>query len=170
MADEAPERPSLDARFELVLAEILQAEEQGQTPDLQAYLERYPDLEAPLREFFRNRAGFARLAPLVTPKPAAGESRTLSAADTIHGPTTPPAQSARVLTPGSRFGGYEILDELGRGGMGIVYRARQLVPEREVALKVIRHDRLEELSDEERRQWIERFHREAQLVATLDQH
>jgi WD40 repeat protein len=170
MPNETPEPPPQDELFERVLAEVLQAEEQGQTPDLQAYLERYPDLEAPLREFFRNRAGFDQLAPQLAPTPAAAESGTPSNAVTINGPPGTPAQHARALTPGSRFGGYEILEELGRGGMGIVYRARQLVPQREVALKVIRLDRLEELSTEERRQWIERFHREAQLVATLDQH
>src|SRR5262249_18704673 len=127
-------------------------------------------LEAPLREYFRNRAGFARLAPLVAPTFLASESGTPSRADTMDGPTAPPGRPAPILTPGSRFGGYEILEELGHGGMGIVYRARQLVAEREVALKVIRTDRLEELPEEERRQWIERFYREAQLVATLDQH
>jgi WD40 repeat protein len=167
MPNDTPELSGSDARFEQVLTEILQAEEQGQTPDLQAYLERFPDLEAPLREFFRNRAGFARLAPQLAATPAASESGPPSQADTISGPD---GLSAPVLPPGSRFGGYEIVDVLGRGGMGIVYRARQLVPEREVALKVIRTDRLEELPDEERRQWLERFQREAQLVASLDQH
>lgn len=56
---------------------------------------------------------------------------------------------------------FEILGELGRGGMGIVYKARWRREERIVALKVIRQDRLQHPDA------VRRFRREAQAAARL---
>jgi len=45
------------------------------------------------------------------------------------------------LTPGTVLGGrYEILDQLGEGGMGAVYKAKDTAVDRLIALKVIRPD------------------------------
>jgi spermidine/putrescine-binding protein/formylglycine-generating enzyme required for sulfatase activity len=65
------------------------------------------------------------------------------------------------LAPGDIFGPLEILGELGRGGMGVVFRAREVELGREVALKVLST----ELSQRPRE--LARFRREAALASKL---
>ena len=67
-----------------------------------------------------------------------------------------------TLTPGTRLARYEILGPLDAGGMGQVYRARDVRLDREVAIKVL-HD--EHAGDPA---WLSRFEREARLLAALD--
>src|SRR6185503_16006361 len=57
--------------------------------------------------------------------------------------------------------GYEILGELGKGAMGVVYKARQVSVDRIVAMKVLKA----ELASD--REFIARFEREAKTAAKL---
>jgi serine/threonine-protein kinase len=65
------------------------------------------------------------------------------------------------LEPGARVGRYEVIERLGSGGMGVVYRARDSKLNRSVALKVL----LPEVAGDPMR--AARFAREAQTLATL---
>ena len=65
-----------------------------------------------------------------------------------------------VLAPGTRLGRYTILRPIGEGGMGTVYAARQESPAREVALKLVRSDRLTPTV-------LRRFEHEAEILGTL---
>src|SRR5262245_17246967 len=66
------------------------------------------------------------------------------------------------LSPGTRFGAFEILDAIGAGGMGEVYRARDTRLKRDVALKVLP---AAFGGDPDR---VARFQREAELLAALN--
>ena len=67
-----------------------------------------------------------------------------------------------TLSPGTRFGSYEILQKLGAGGMGDVYRARDTRLDREVAIKTLSQDRCSQ-SDA-----LSRFEQEARSASALN--
>jgi serine/threonine protein kinase/tetratricopeptide (TPR) repeat protein len=76
------------------------------------------------------------------------------------GPPMPAAEDSKVR--GMRLGDFSIIREIGRGGMGVVYDARQISLKRNVALKVLpAHLTL-------RKESVERFKREASFAARLN--
>ena len=110
------------------------------------------------------------------PQPAAGGSSVARPKSeippddrTIISDRSPAAQSQPPaafelgkLLAGDRLGHFELLDYVGGGGMGAVFRARDTMLDREVALKVL--SRAQGADEETRR----RFHVEAQSAARLD--
>src|ERR1700749_3798354 len=67
-----------------------------------------------------------------------------------------------MIGPGSELGGFAIESVAGRGGMGVVYRARQRLPDRVVALKVISSEYAEDP------QFRTSFEREAAIAAQIE--
>lgn len=67
-----------------------------------------------------------------------------------------------MLSPGSTFAGYEVESVVGLGGIGILYRARQVRLDRPVALKLVESDAARDPVIRER------LRREARMVAALD--
>ncbi|MFH1227422.1 MAG: protein kinase [Planctomycetota bacterium] len=74
----------------------------------------------------------------------------------------PPQKSTSFLKPGDFIGAYKITAKLGKGGMGVVYKAYEESLERDIAIKVISS----ELAAE--KEFIERFKREAKSAAALN--
>jgi len=70
--------------------------------------------------------------------------------------------AAGEFLEGTRFGDYDLIEQIARGGMGVIFRARQRSLGREVAIKMVLSGRF--ASDDE----IRRFHREAESAALLD--
>jgi len=135
-----------DQRLAVLLSELTDAVQRGQTVELEAVCREHPDLADELRQLW----GAVMVADV-----AGSHSRSdspLLASETPSGSLELPC----------RLGGYELLDELGRGGMGVVYRARQLGLDREVAVKMILRGQLASATDRAR------FRAEAEAAARLD--
>jgi WD40 repeat protein len=146
LAESRPATADGDEGLDLICGEILLRRQRGELPGLEEYLWRFPQYGERLRLLFDLEQ------QLDATPPADGDASTRDWA----------ADPARLTAPEwPAVAGYEILGELGRGGMGVVYKARQTSLNRLVALKVIR------TGSEEDAAALARFRTEAEAVARL---
>jgi hypothetical protein len=165
-----------EAVLELLYNEVVVREELGEKPGVEEYVRRFPDHAEAVRRQFELH-GLLDASALGTDgdtptEPEVGVAHRPALPSTIQDSNPPPpgglsATEALQQAGPARSGGptpmhigrYEVLEELGQGGMGVVYKARQPGLSRLVALKVIRAT--------DGRENVERFLTEARAAARL---
>ena len=147
-----------DLEFQSLLVSCLEAVQGGQQIDIEAIANDHPRYADEIRRFLNDRATLEAFAnefktEVVPQKDLSAYERTVDS-----------RAAAADWSPGDNIryiGEYEILEEIARGGMGIVFRARQAQLGRIVALKMILAGKLADDAD------VERFRREAKAAAQL---
>jgi len=130
-----------------LLDRVLESSRGGSAESLEAVIREHPELAVELRELW---------ATMQIAEDFASVSELLDGSSSWD--SSVPASAA---SPPQDCGDYELLGELGRGGMGVVYRARQKSLDRIVALKMILRGDLASAAD------IARFRAEAEAAAQL---
>jgi len=137
-----------DEQLAGLINSLLAQARRGEIPDLESATARHPDLADELREVWP----MAELAECLAPRTQTAMAVGIDAEAQVEFP----------VEAGRQFGDYILLDQLGEGGMGVVYRARHRTLGRIVALKMIRRGPLATSHD------LARFRAEALASAHLD--
>jgi eukaryotic-like serine/threonine-protein kinase len=139
-----------DDQLASLLVELTVELHQGRVPDIDAVARQHPELGEELRELWLTAQVAEELA-----RSAENDATTTFPSATLYG-------ADEGTAPLAGIGDCELLEELGRGGMGVVYRARQLGLGRIVALKILLHAATASPLD------VARFRAEASAAAQLD--
>ena len=148
-----------DERLAMLVEQLADGLRQPRGPEIEEVIAENPDLADELRSIW----GAMLVVDCVAARAAEHVGRDPGA--TVDSPV-PERRAGRmdrdgVSKPGS-FGDYEVLEELGRGGMRIVYQAHQKSLDRTVALKMILRSELQSTAD------VARFRSEAESAARLN--
>ncbi|MGO9112123.1 MAG: WD40 repeat domain-containing serine/threonine protein kinase, partial [Thermoguttaceae bacterium] len=160
MIQESSDSSDRDREVDEIISAYLEAVDVGRTLDRQEWLRRYPEFAAELEAFLADYEHVDRMAEPLRPASPLPPERGVSGGAETMGSGQPAGLSAGATV--RYVGDYELLEEIARGGMGVVYKARQISLNRIVAVKMILAGHLATKADHER------FHSEAQAAALLD--
>ena len=143
-----------DQLLDLIYSEVLLREEQGESPTIAEYRLRFPQQADALNEMFEVHEAIETGAVAVSDR---SQPRAQQRSD-----TEPSRRATTQQLDSAELPGYEIMELVGRGGMGVVYRARQVGTNRNVAVKVFFG------GDKATPEEIARFSMEAEALALLN--
>ncbi|MBM4070239.1 MAG: serine/threonine protein kinase [Planctomycetes bacterium] len=151
---------------DVTIADYLKAVDAGQFPDRDALLASQPEFADELRAFFADHDRTAKFAEPIRELAAAADPQATIGprAEAAPAELSTIAPGDKMPSAGSRvgyFGDYELLSEIARGGMGVVFCARQVSLNRIVALKMILAGQLASAQE------VQRFQAEARTAANL---